>query len=331
MMNKKSLITLFGLMFSLIFLPGAAFAGDLVLDSFNDLTTDPINLPATDLQLATIGTSANQGGDDPTDTTVAIGGTVAAADIAQVCVYYGGLLESCQNNPGNLASIVVNLPGNTKGGSPFEYHVTLNASAAGKTIQLGVLSFGGSTHATSTITLPQYTATVNIVAVATAPTVTAQAATAIGTDSATLHGTVTDAGTAPDNDRYFQYGTNNGGPYGTNSGVVSTGTTGTFQYTAPSLTPNTTYYYIACADGNEAGGQIGCSTQQSFTTNKLAPTVTVQAATVTGSSTATLNGNVTVNGSAADNDSYFKYGTTTLTYTVTTASAGTVATGPFSL
>ena len=56
MMNRKSIYKLFGIFFALMSLTGAAFAGDLVLNSFNDLTTDPINLPATNLQVATIGT-----------------------------------------------------------------------------------------------------------------------------------------------------------------------------------------------------------------------------------------------------------------------------------
>ena len=195
-MNRKSLNTLFGLMFALISLPGAAFAGTMVLDSFTDQTTEPINLPATNLLLATIGTSADRGGNDATATTVSIGGTVVAADIAEVCVYYGGVLESCQTNPGDLASIVLNLPGNTKGGSPYDYDVTLNASAGGKTILFTVQSITNTTI-TDIIPLPASTATRNIAGASSPPSIDTPTFSSVAATSAVLGGRVVSVGTSP--------------------------------------------------------------------------------------------------------------------------------------
>jgi hypothetical protein len=166
----------------------------------------------------------------------------------------------------------------------------------------------------------------------TAPTVTVQAATDVGTRSATLNGTVTVNGSAADNDTYFEYGTSSGPPYDVTTGTVSTIETGTFSLPVSGLEPGTLYYYRACAAANEAGGLTGCSAETTFTTDPLvAPTVTVQPATSVVSDGATLHGTVTVNGSAANNDTYFKYGTSSGVYTVTTGSAGTVTTGTFQL
>ena len=50
------------LLVSLVFFPGFAYAGDLNLTSFVDETTDPINLPATNLLMATLNTLADKGG-----------------------------------------------------------------------------------------------------------------------------------------------------------------------------------------------------------------------------------------------------------------------------
>ena len=214
-----------------------------------------------------------------------------------------------------------------------EYSYTIPTAVVGAYADLSIRLSGNGTVA-SPVQISWVELEIPNAVVTTAPTVTVQAAAVTGSSTATLNGNVTVNGSAADNDTFFKYGTTTL-TYTVTTASAGTVTTGPFSLGLTGLTPNTTYYYIACATANEAGGLEGCSaTEESFTTDPsalTAPTVTVQAAAVTGSSTATLNGNVTVNGSAADNDTYFKYGTTTLTYTVTTASAGTVTTGPFSL
>jgi len=65
-----------------VFISGSAYAGTMILETFVDQTTDPINLPAAKLLVATINTSGIQGGNDATATTVSVGGTVVPADIA---------------------------------------------------------------------------------------------------------------------------------------------------------------------------------------------------------------------------------------------------------
>ena len=99
MMNRKSIYTLVCVFFTLITLPGIAFAGTMLLDSFDDLTTDPINLPAANLLVAQLNTTGDKGGSQSTQTTAAIGGTVVAADVAQVCVYYLATLRVVSGQP----------------------------------------------------------------------------------------------------------------------------------------------------------------------------------------------------------------------------------------
>ncbi len=164
----------------------------MILDSFVDQTTDPINLPATKLLMATVNTSGDKGGNDASATTVTIVGTVVPADVAEVCVDYNSVEVTCQANPNPLSNISLALPGNQKGGALFDYRVTLNPSAGGKTIQVTVVSITNTTI-TDNIPLPESTAPVSIAGAVTVPTLSSPVLigglTTVTSSSATLGAT----------------------------------------------------------------------------------------------------------------------------------------------
>ena len=123
------------------------------------------------------------------------------------------------------------------------------------------------------------------------PTVTTQAASGIGATTATGNGIVTDLG-APDPTAHGVCWNTDGNPTTADSasdeGAASA--TGAFTSGLSGLSPNTTYYVRAYAT-NTAGTSYGA--QVSFTTNPASPTVTTQAASGIGATTATGNGIVT--------------------------------------
>ena len=198
MMNKRKLLLVLGFVAAW----GASLsanAGTMVLDGFVDQSPATINLPATQLLMATVNTTGSQGGNDASATTVSIGGSVVAADIAEVCVDYGGVQVACQASPGSLTNISISLGGNQKGGSPFDYRVSLNSSAGGKTILLTVESITNAIL-TDNIPLPQSTALRNIAGGVTAPilnTSTLQSLAAVTSSTATLGGNITGDGGDP--------------------------------------------------------------------------------------------------------------------------------------
>ncbi len=147
-----------------------------------------------------------------------------------------------------------------------------------------------------------------------APTATTNAATAIGTETATLNGLVN----ASDFETVvtFEYGIDTG--YGAiavaNPGTV-TGTTAT-PVNAPiaELAPGTTYHYRVVAT-NVFGTTNGAD--MTFTTLPMKPTAATGIATPVGDTTATLNGVVTANDSSTTVT--FEYGTDTSYGTTVTA------------
>lgn len=283
----------------------SANAAALILDSFVDQSPATINLPATKLLMATVNTTADKGGVDAADTTVSIGGSVVAADIAEVCVDYAAAEIACQINPNPLTNILITLAGNQKGGSPFDYRVTLNPSAAGKTIQLTVESIVAATL-TDNITLPQSTA-LRTIAGGAPPTVTTPTFADVTDTTATLGGNVTDPGSAAVTDRGIEWGTTPGGPW-PNSVASGTGGTGSFTVPVTGLPSSSNIYFRAWADN----GVRAYSAESSFTTNAPAapPTVTVSAATEIAANQARLGGEVTDIGGAPVTDRGVVWNTT---------------------
>ena len=126
---------------------------------------------------------------------------------------------------------------------------------------------------------------------AQAPTVTTQAETAIGETTATGNGTITDLG-SPNPTQHGVCWSTTVNPTIADSrkeeGSVSA--TGAFTSNMTALSPDTTYYVRAYAT-NTAGTSYG--NQVSFTSRAQAPTVTTQAETLIGETTATGNGTIT--------------------------------------
>ncbi|MCF8146618.1 MAG: IPTL-CTERM sorting domain-containing protein [Deltaproteobacteria bacterium] len=130
---------------------------------------------------------------------------------------------------------------------------------------------------------------------AQAPAVTTQAISGIGNTSADGNGDVTDLGSPPPIQHGVCWNTT-GTPTiaGSKTEEGPTSTTGPFVSHMTGLSPNITYYVRAYAT-NAAGTSYG--NEVSFITRSQAATVTTQAVTNIGTTTATGNGNITDLGS----------------------------------
>lgn len=121
-----------------------------------------------------------------------------------------------------------------------------------------------------------------------APTVTTQAVTDITTTTATGNGNVTSDGGSAITERGLVWATT-ANPTTAGNKVTAEGTTGDFSASLTSLTPGTLYYvraYATNAIGTSYGNEV------TFTAYK-APTVTTQAVSSIGTTTATGNGTIT--------------------------------------
>jgi len=142
------------------------------------------------------------------------------------------------------------------------------------------------------------------------PTVTTQAVTDILSTTATGNGNITALGGENATRRGFCYMVGDSGdPTIADSVAYDDGSFGTGAYTKglTGLSPGTTYRVRAYAV-NSAG--VGYGTTVQFTTDKVAPTVTVQAPTDVMPTTATANGNITALGGENATHRGFKYGLT---------------------
>ncbi len=146
--------------------------------------------------------------------------------------------------------------------------------------------------------------TINVAAagtgINTVPTLTAGAATAITTSSATVAGNITSIGCSAITANYgIEYSTTAGFANGTGTQVVSTNlAAGSFTSALSGLAAGTTYYFHAFA--SNAGGK-GYSAEASFLTTATTPVLTAGTLTAFGSvcvnTTSTAN-SFTINGSA---------------------------------
>lgn len=139
------------------------------------------------------------------------------------------------------------------------------------------------------------------------PTVATDNATNLTTNSAALNGNLTGLGTATSVNVSFQYGTTQGGPYPNTTASQAKAATGAFQINASGLSPRTTYYYRAEADGGVNG--IAHGAESSFSTGSFPPYAETMPATGTDDHTSTLNGRLYFLGSATTVNVYFLYGT----------------------
>jgi uncharacterized protein (TIGR02145 family) len=153
----------------------------------------------------------------------------------------------------------------------------------------------------------------------TPPSTTTNAATNLGTTTATLNGTVNANSSSAT--VTFEYGTSTS--YGSTITAAQSPVTGSSNTSVSAgiigLTTNTVYHYrikaVSC------GGTITGSDQQ-FSTTCQTPTANTITATNVGSTTATLNGTVNANGSLTTIT--FEYGTTTSYGSTITASQSPV-------
>ena len=129
----------------------------------------------------------------------------------------------------------------------------------------------------------------------TAPTVTISAITNITATSATTGGDVTSDGGATVTAKGICYGTNHN-PTTSDSKTTSGTGTGSFTSSITGLNPGNTYYIRAYAT-NSVG--TGYSSQLSFTTLALAPTLTTTISTSVTSVSAISGGNITNDGGSA--------------------------------
>nr|WP_319510454.1 MBG domain-containing protein [uncultured Draconibacterium sp.] len=156
------------------------------------------------------------------------------------------------------------------------------------------------------------------------PTVTTNSASSISSTGATLGGNVTNDGGATVTSRGIAYATSSN----PTSGVAAGSGTGSFSQTVSGLSPGTTYYARAYAT-NSVGTAYG--PQISFTTQSYTPpSVTTNATTSIGKTTATFNGYV--NNTGGQNVTRgFQYSTSSsFSGAVTRTLSGTQATGSFS-
>ena len=141
-----------------------------------------------------------------------------------------------------------------------------------------------------------------------APTVTTQAVTAIDDDEGTGNGNITNTGGENATKRGFCWNTT-GSPTVADDKVEEDGDFGTGAFTGSisGLEPNVKYYVKAYAY-NSAGYAYGAEVD--FTTDKRAPSVTVQAPTDVLPTTVTANGTITHLGGEKATTRGFKYGLT---------------------
>ncbi|MFA5064886.1 MAG: CARDB domain-containing protein [Dehalococcoidia bacterium] len=140
------------------------------------------------------------------------------------------------------------------------------------------------------------------------PAVTTNAAGSVTTSSAVLNGALLSLGSAATVNAYFQWGTTQGGPYHNTTAAQAMTAAGPYDYSLSGLSPDTTYYFRAVADGGIDGTAYGV--EMSFTTAKIPPSVTTGAATSITAGSATLNGDLAKLGTATTVNVSFQWGTT---------------------
>ncbi len=162
----------------------------------------------------------------------------------------------------------------------------------------------------------------------TAPTplVTTKDATSVATTSATLNGDLTSLATVRSVTVSFEWGTASGSYTHTTADQAMTGT-GAFSADLSDLSPGTTYYLRARADGD---GDPVYGEEKSFTTLTMPPSVTTNDATSVATTSATLSGDLTSLGTAESVTVSFEWGTASGSYTYTTADQAGTSTGAFS-
>ncbi len=159
----------------------------------------------------------------------------------------------------------------------------------------------------------------------TPPSVSTSSVTAITSSSARLNGNLSSLGTAGTATVWFEWGDSSGGPLGETPPEARTDT-GSFYHDLSGLTPDTTYYFRARADGDGAAQ----GAERTFTTPPAPPIVETASATSLDGTSALLNGALLSTGSASSVTVSFEWGLSPGTYGRTTTAEAREIDGPFS-
>jgi subtilisin len=158
--------------------------------------------------------------------------------------------------------------------------------------------------------------------------VSTDGASGVGTDTATLNGTLDDLGGASSADVYFEYGeSGNGLPNTTATQTVSSA--GGFSAELSGLASGTDYDFRAVADASDGDSDTG--TTVGFTTDSADTSVVVStdSASGVGTDSATLNGTLDSLGGASSADVSFEYRETGASSWSTTSTQTLSSTGSF--
>jgi parallel beta-helix repeat protein len=159
------------------------------------------------------------------------------------------------------------------------------------------------------------------------PEVSTNNADGITTNSATLHGTLDDLGTASTVDVSFEWGLTQGRPYPNETTPEAKSASGNFSFPLTSLEPGTDHYFRAKAVGDDTD----YGDEKSFTTDITPPEVSTNNADDITTNSATLYGNLDDLGTASTVDVSFEWGLTQgRPYPNETTPEAKSASGPFS-
>ena len=284
------------------------------------------------------GTFGTATGTDMTFTTTSNGIIPTVnTDAAQNVSYYSATLEGNLISLGNASSVNVFF----KYGTTTSYGITTTAVA---TSALGSFSANISglkpnttyhfiTYADGgTSGIGTGTDMTFITPSTSAPEVSTTPASSVTTGNATVGGYLDSLGSATSVNVYIEYGTTTS--YGTTTAATpaTLTTPGSFILTLSGLQANTTYHFIAYADGGTFGTATGNDMTFTTSNNTSIPEVNTNAAQSVSYYSATLEGNLIQVGSNSPVSVYFNYGTTTNYGTTIAASTPSMtATGAFSV
>lgn len=244
----------------------------------------------------------------PSVTTDAAGGITADS----------ATLNGNLTNLGSATTDNVSFQWGTRQGGPYLYSTPQQAMTATGPFNYGLTGLHGDTtyyfraKADGGIYGASYGAEQSFTTLKVPPAIETDNATSVGATSARLNGFLDSMGTAPTVDTWFAYGTTHNGPYPNLTPVQTMSSRGFLNSSITGLSPLTTYYFVAMADGGAHGGDQGI--ECSFTTGATPPTVSTGGATAVGDDSATLNGDLYSLGTAVTVNVSFQYGTTSGQY-----------------